>query len=66
MNLKSKTSSKLDYYKKRLEDLRECLKSNLTKDALHYCNDEIVKAENNIEYYEEILKILEGKNNGKE
>ena len=51
MNLKSKTSNKLDYYNKRLDDLRECLKANLTKDALHYCNDEITKAENNIEYY---------------
>lgn len=66
MNLKSKTSSKLYYYKKRLEDLRECLKANLTKDALHYCNGEIAKAENNIEYYKKILKILEEENSGKE
>ena len=66
MDLKSKTSSKLNYYNKRLNDLRECLKSDLTKDALHYCNDEIAKAENNIEYYKKILKILEEENSGKE
>lgn len=66
MDLKSKTSSKLNYYKKRLDDLRECLKANLTKDALHYCNSEITNAENNIKYYEKILKILEEENSGKE
>lgn len=60
LNLKSKTNSKLDYHKKRLEDLQECLKENLTKDCKHYCKQEIENCEKNIEYYEGILEILEG------
>lgn len=60
MNLKSKTSSKLDFYRRRLGDLQECLKEDLTKDCRHYCNQEIKSAKENIEYYESILEILEG------
>lgn len=60
MNLKTKTSSKLDYNKKRLEDLQECLKADLTKDCRHYCKQEIKSTKENIEYYEGILKLLEG------
>lgn len=56
----SKTNSKLDYHKKRLEDLQECLKENLTKDCRHYCKQEIKNCEENIKYYEGILKLLEG------
>ena len=60
MNLKSKTSSKLDFYRRRLEDLQECLKEDLTKDCRHYCNQEIKNCEENIKYYICILEILEG------
>ena len=58
LNLKSKTNSKLDYHKKRLEDLQECLKADLTKDCRHYCNQEIKSTKENIEYYESILELL--------
>ena len=60
LNLKTKTSSKLDYHKKRLEDLQECLKTDLTKDCRHYCNQEIKNCEENIKYYTCILEMLEG------
>ena len=49
--LLSITTRKLAYYKQRLEDLRECEKANLSKDATIFCRDEIVKAKDNIAYY---------------
>ena len=58
LNLKTKTSSKLDYHKKRLEDLQECLKADLTKDCRYYCNQEIKNCEENIKYYTCILELL--------
>ena len=58
LNLKTKTSSKLYYHKKRLEDLQECLKADLTKDCRYYCNQEINSTKENIEYYESILELL--------
>ena len=61
MNLITETKRKLQGNINRLEDLEECLKSNLTKDAVHYCNEEISKAKVNIEYYSKILEILERK-----
>lgn len=60
MNLIRETESKLNSSRDRFLDLTECLKGNLTKDAIHYCRSEIAKAEHNIEYYEQILKILKG------
>ena len=56
--LLSITTRKLAYYKQRLEDLRECEKANLSKDATIFCRDEIVKAKNNIEYYKNLKEIL--------
>ena len=41
--------------------LQNCLSDDkLTKDAVHYINDEIAKAKRNIEYYKLILNKLEG------
>ena len=60
MDLKNKTTNKLEFYKNRLIDLEECLnQGKLTKDCIHFCKSEIEKAKDNIQYYEEILKILE-------
>ena len=61
MNLITETRYKLNYQKNNLESLLETDTSKLTKDAKHYINDEITKAKRNIEYYEEIIKVLEGK-----
>ena len=58
LNLKTKTSSKLDFYRRRLEDLKCCLKEDLTKDCRYYCNQEIKSTKENIEYYESILELL--------
>ena len=60
MNLITETRYKLNYQKNNLESLLETDTSKLTKDARHYVNDEITKAKRNIEYYEGILKVLEG------
>ena len=60
MNLLTETKYKLNYNKNNLESLLETDTSKLTKDARHYINDEITKAKRNIEYYEGIIKVLEG------
>ena len=61
MNLITETRYKLNYQKNNLESLQETDTSKLTKDARHYVEDEITKAKRNIEYYEGIIKVLEGK-----
>ena len=61
MNLLTETRYKLNYSKNNLESLLETDTSKLTKDAKHYVDDEISKAKRNIEYYEGIMEILEGK-----
>ena len=60
MNLITETRYKLNYQKNNLESLLETDTSKLTKDARHYIEDEITKAKRNIEYYEGIIKVLEG------
>ena len=60
MNLLTETRCKLNYHKNNLESLIETDTSKLTKDARHYVEDEITKAKRNIEYYEGIMKVLEG------
>ena len=62
MNLITETRYKLNYQKNNLESLLETDTSKLTKDARHYVEDEIAKAKRNIEYYEGVIKVLEGKN----
>ena len=62
MNLITETRYKLNYQKNNLESLLETDTSKLTKDARHYVEDEITKAKRNIEYYEGIIKVLEGRN----
>ena len=61
MNLLAETRYKLNYSKNNLDSLLETDTSKLTKDAKHYVDDEISKAKRNIEYYEGIMKVLEGK-----
>ena len=60
MNLITETRYKLNYQKNNLESLQGTDTSKLTKDAKHYINDEITKAKRNVEYYEGIIKVLEG------
>ena len=61
MNLITETRYKLNYQTNNIESLLETDTSKLTKDAKHYVEDEITKAKRNIEYYEGIIKVLEGK-----
>ena len=61
MNLITETRYKLNYQKNNLESLLETDTNKLTKDARHYIADETAKAKRNIEYYEGIIKVLEGK-----
>ena len=60
-----RTQDNLDYYINRKEDLINCLdgENKLTKDCMHFCYEEIVKADKNINYYSSLLEILEGNKN---
>lgn len=63
MNLLQETKGRLDYNKKLLEDLKTFLDTtnvdNLSKDCIKGVNNDIDKFNRNIEYYEEIMKVLE-------
>ena len=61
MNSLTETRYKLNYSKNNLESLQGVDTSELTKDARQYVENEISKTKRNIEYYEEIVKVLEGK-----
>lgn len=59
MNLLTETQRKLNNSITRLEDLENCLNNgSLTKDCIHYVNDEITKTKHNVEYYKKIKEIL--------
>lgn len=56
------TIRKRDYYINRKEDLTNSINSGiLTKDCMHFCYEEIIKADKNIDYYSCLLEILENK-----
>lgn len=61
MNLVSETKKKLSYHQDRLDDLKVCQKQSLSINAQKYILDEIDIALKYIQYYSEILKILEDK-----
>ena len=61
MNLLNETKYKLNYNKNNLESLQEINANELTKDARQHVKDEIARTKRNIEYYSEIIKVLEGK-----
>ena len=59
MNLLTETQKKLNNSITRLEDLENCLtNAKLTKDCMHYVNDEITKVIHNVQYYKKIKEIL--------
>ena len=58
------TRGKMDYYVTRKEDLTRCMNDDTTsRDCKHFCEQEIIKADKNINYYSSLLEILEGENN---
>ena len=65
MNITTESRYRLNHHKNKLEELQGLLSStntkHLSKDARHYIEDEVTKAKRNIEYYSEILKVLEDK-----
>lgn len=65
MNLLKETKGRLEYNKKLLNDFQEFLNTNdskkLSKECLQGLYSDIDKYNRNIKYYEEIIKILEGK-----
>ena len=58
------TRGKMDYYVTRKEDLTKCMNDAITsRDCKHFCEQEIIKADKNINYYSSLLEILEGNKN---
>lgn len=59
------TIRKRDYYIADKEDLINFTNGEikLSKDCIRRCNAEIVKADKNIDYYSNLLEILEGNKN---
>ncbi|MBE6071074.1 MAG: hypothetical protein E7208_03835 [Clostridium butyricum] len=59
MNLLKETKEKLNYSANKLEELESLNIYELSKDAIHYVRDEISKSKKYIEYYSELLEVLE-------
>ena len=55
------TRGKMDYYVTRKEDLIKCMHDIKSRDCKHFCEQEIIKADKNIDYYSSLLEILENK-----
>lgn len=59
MNLITETKKKLAYSEATLIDLQECIEQPVTKDCIHYLRDQLDATKKRIEYYSEVLKVLE-------
>jgi uncharacterized protein YacL (UPF0231 family) len=59
MNLITETKGKLEYHKKELSSLQECIEKPVTKDCMHHLREEIKKTKERIEYYSKTLEVLE-------
>ena len=59
MNLLTMTKTKLNYQITNLDSLQEVDISKLSQDARDYINSEIKRVRLNVEYFQNILKILE-------
>ncbi|MDF2881545.1 MAG: hypothetical protein K0R54_2102 [Clostridiaceae bacterium] len=66
MNLITETKRRLTYLNGELIDLQECLKERITKDCKHHIREQLEKTHKNIEYYSEVLKVLEIKESEKD
>ena len=64
IDLLKESKGRLEYNKKLLADLEEFMTNtstdNLSKDCLQGIRSDIDKFNRNIEYYEEIIRVLEG------
>lgn len=59
MNLLKETHSRLEYQYAKLKDLQECLERPVTKDCAKYLKDKIYSTTKAIEYYQEVVNVLE-------
>jgi hypothetical protein len=59
MNILKETHSRLEYQYSKLKDLEECLEQGVTKDCKRYLKDKIYSTTKAIEYYQELVNILE-------
>jgi hypothetical protein len=59
MNILKETHSRLEYQYSKLKDLQECIEQPVTKDCKRYLKDKIYSTAKAIEYYQELVNILE-------
>jgi len=61
MNVKKETSSKIDFFEDELQTFREIYKERFktfTADERTYFSSKIKNIQKNLEYYNEVLKII--------
>jgi hypothetical protein len=59
MNLVKETKDKIEDIELYIKDLKECLEQPITVDCKRYLDSKLVKATKSLEYYSEVLKVLE-------
>lgn len=59
MNLINETKTKLNDIELYVKDLKECLEQPISSDCKRYLESKLVKSSKGLEYYSEVLKVLE-------
>lgn len=65
MNILKETHSRLEYQYAKLKDLQECIEQPVSNDCKKYLKDKIYSTTKAIEYYQELVEILEKKEGNK-
>ncbi|WP_271814540.1 hypothetical protein [Clostridium beijerinckii] len=59
MNLITETKTKINDIDLYIKDLQECLEQPVSEDCRKYLANKLIKATKGLEYYSEVLKVLE-------
>lgn len=59
MKILKETHSRLEYQYAKLRDLNECLEQPVSKDCKKYLKDKVYSTTKAIEYYQELVNVLE-------
>lgn len=59
MNILKETHSRLEYQYSKLKDLQECMEQPISIDCKCYLKDKIYSTTKAIEYYQEVVNVLE-------
>lgn len=59
MNLITETKTKINDIELYIKDLQECLEQPISVDCKRYLESKLVKANKGLQYYSEVLEVLE-------